>query len=148
MTLKQLFKEYVIVTEFHMDDGNIIYLHKIPLQKVAGMSGNVLVKDIFNHDLVINMAKLKTAHEKVGLFVEEENKVLLFQQDVFDDLTDEMANLDIYVNSEIDSNSCRIRVGNHLLISSNVSMKRDVFDKCLPYNRKVIAALKKPIPTP
>ena len=53
-----------------------------------------------------------------------------------------MVDLDIYVNSEIDSNSCRIRVGNNLLISSNVSMKREVFDRCLPYNRKVLAALK------
>ena len=142
MTLRELFKESVIVTELHMDDGNIIYLHKIPLRKVAQMTGNVFVRDIFNHDMVINMNKMKTAHEKVGLFVNEENKLLLFQEEVFDSLTEEMVDLDIYVNSEIDSNSCRIRVGNNLLISSNVSMKREVFDRCLPYNRKVLAALK------
>ncbi|MCR4807164.1 MAG: hypothetical protein K5857_05765 [Lachnospiraceae bacterium] len=144
MTLRELFKESVIVTELHMDDNSIIYLHKIPLRKVAQMTGNVFVRDIFNHDMVINMNKMKTAHEKVGLFVNEENKLLLFQEEVFDALTEEMVDLDIYVNSEIDSNSCRIRVGNNLLISSNVSMKREVFDRCLPYNRKVLAALKKP----
>ncbi|MCR5507321.1 MAG: hypothetical protein K6F34_01405 [Lachnospiraceae bacterium] len=143
MTLRELFKESVIVTELHMDDKSIIYLHKIPLRRVAQMTGNVFVKDIFNHEMVINMTKLKTAHEKVGLFVEEENKLLLFNEEVFDTLTPEQVDTDIYVNSEIDSNSCRIRVGNNLLISSNVSMKRDVFDKCLPYNRKVLAALKK-----
>ncbi len=144
MTLRQLFKESVIVTELHMDDKSIIYLHKIPLRKVAQMSGNIFVRDIFNHDMVINMTKLRTAYEKVGLFVEDENKLLLFQEEAFDNLSEEMVDLDIYVNSEIDSNSCRIRVGNNLLISSNVSMKREAFDKCLPYNRKVLAALKKP----
>ena len=143
MTLRQLFKESVIVTELRMDDKSIIYLHRIPLQKVAQMSGNVLVKDIFNHDLVINMSKLKTAHEKIGLFVEDENKLLLFDEDVFDVLTEEMIDIDIYVNSEIDNNSCRIRVGNNLLISSNVSMKIGVFSKTLPVNRKILAAQQK-----
>ena len=90
MTLKQLFQKSVIVTELYMDDGNIIYLHRIPLQRVTQMTSNVLVKDIFNHDLVINMVKLKTAHEKVGLFLEEENKLLLFEEDVFDVLPEEM----------------------------------------------------------
>lgn len=144
MTLRELFKESVIVTELRMDDGNIIYLHRIPLQRVAQMNGSVCVKDIFNHDLVINMMKLKTAHEKIGLFMPDENKLLLFDEDTFDVLTEEMIDIEIYVNSEIDSNSCRIRVGNNLLISSNVSMKMEVFKKSLPVNRKILAAQKKP----
>ena len=144
MTLRELFKDSVIVTELHMDDGKIIYLHRIPLKRIAGMSGNVFVKDIFNHDLVVNMSKLKTAHEKIGLFMDDENKLLLFEEDTFDVLSEDMIDNEIYVSSEIDSNSCRIRVGNNLLISSNVSMKQAVFSKTLPINRKILQAQKKP----
>ena len=144
MTLRQLFKSSVIVTELRMDDGNIIYTHKIPLQRVAQMTGGVLMKDIFNHDLVVNMSKLKTAHEKIGLFIEEENKLLLFEEDVFDVLTEDMIDHDIYVSSELDNNACRIRIGNHLLISSNVSMPQAVFTKTLPMNRKILEAQKRP----
>ncbi len=147
MTLRELFKDSVIVTELHMDDGKIIYLHRIPLKRIAGMSGNVFVKDIFNHDLVVNMSKLKTAHEKVGLFMDDENKLLLFEEDTFDVLSEDMIDNEIYVSSEIDSNSCRIRVGNNLLISSNVSMKQAVFSKTLPINRKILQAQKKPSQT-
>lgn len=144
MTLRELFKDSVIVTELHMDDGKIIYLHRIPLKRVAAMTGNVFVKDIFNHDLVVNIAKLKTAHEKIGLFMGDENKLLLFDEDTFDVLSEELIDHEIYVNSEIDNNSCRIRVGNYLLISSNVSMKQEVFSKTLPLNRKILQAQKKP----
>ncbi|MCR5002722.1 MAG: hypothetical protein K6A71_13140 [Lachnospiraceae bacterium] len=147
MTLRELFKDSVIVTELHMDDGKIIYLHRIPLKRIAGMSGNVFVKDIFNHDLVVNMSKLKTAHEKIGLFMDDENKLLLFEEDTFDVLSEDMIDNEIYVSSEIDSNSCRIRVGNNLLISSNVSMKQAVFSKTLPINRKILQAQKKPSQT-
>ncbi len=147
MTLRELFKDSVIVTELHMDDGKIIYLHRIPLKRIAGMSGNVFVKDIFNHDLVVNMSKLKTAHEKIGLFMDDENKLLLFEEDTFDVLSEDMIDNEIYVSSEIDSNSCRIRVGNNLLISSNVSMKQVVFSKTLPINRKILQAQKKPSQT-
>ena len=108
------------------------------------MTGNVFVKDIFNHDLVVNIAKLKTAHEKIGLFMGDENKLLLFDEDAFDVLSEELIDHEIYVNSEIDNNSCRIRVGNYLLISSNVSMKQEVFSKTLPLNRKILQAQKKP----
>ncbi|HCM91546.1 MAG TPA: hypothetical protein DIS78_03135 [Lachnospiraceae bacterium] len=144
MTLRELFKNSVIVTEFHMDDGKTIYLHRIPLKRVTAMTGNVFVKDIFNHDLVVNIAKLKTANEKIGLFMGDENKLLLFDEDTFDVLSEEMIDHEIYVNSEIDNNSCRIRVGNYLLISSNVSMKQEVFSKTLPLNRKILQAQKKP----
>ena len=142
MTLRELFKNSVIVTELHMDDGNTIYIHKIPLQRVAQMSGGVCIKDIYNHDLVVNMAKLKTAREKIGLFIEEENKLLLFEEDVFDVLTEEMIDHEIYVSSEIDNNTCRIRVGNYLLISTNVTMTHTVFINTLKLNRKILAMLK------
>ena len=144
MTLRELFKDSVIVTELYMDDGKTIYLHRIPLKRIAGMTGNVFVKDIFNHDLVINIAKLRTAREKIGLFMGDENKLLLFDEDTFDVLSEEMIDHDIYVSSEIDNNSCRIRVGNYLLISSNVSMKQEVFSKTLPINRRILQAQKKP----
>ena len=142
MTLRELFKNSVVVTELHMDDGNTIYIHKIPLQRVARMSGGVCIKDIYNHDLVVNMAKLKTAREKIGLFIEEENKLLLFEEDVFDVLTEEMIDHEIYVSSEIDNNTCRIRVGNYLLISTNVTMTHTVFINTLKLNRKILAMLK------
>ena len=144
MTLKQLFQKSVIVTELYMADGNIIYLHRIPLQRVTQMTSNVLVKDIFNHDLVINMANLKTAHEKVGLFLEEENKLLLFEEDVFDVLPEEMIDHEIYVSSELDNNACRIRIGNNLLISQNITMTHACFQKTLPINRRYLEAQKKP----
>ncbi len=143
MTLRQLFEKSVIATELRMDDKSIIYLHRIPLQKVAQMSNNVFVKDIYNHDMVINMTKLRTAHEKVGLFMEEENKLLLFDEEAFDVLTEEMLDTEIYVSSEIDNNTCRIRVGNNLLISSNITMTYACFVKTLKYNRKSLEMQKK-----
>ncbi|MCR5420693.1 MAG: hypothetical protein K6E98_06795 [Lachnospiraceae bacterium] len=138
MTLRQLFQKSVIVTELRMDDGSIIHLHKIPLRSVAKMSGAVCVKDIYNRELVINMLKLKTAHEKIGLFIEEENKLLLFEEDVFDVLTEELLDIELYISSELDNNSCRIRVGNNLLISSNVTMTSAVFVNTLKINRKIL----------
>ena len=144
MTLKQLFQKSVIVTELRMDDGNVIYVHRIPLQRVAQMTGGVCIKDIFNHDLVVNMLKLKTAHEKIGLFLEEENKLLLFEEDVFDVLTEDMIDHEIYVSSELDNNACRIRIGNNLLISQNITMTSTCFMKTLPINRKILESQKKP----
>ena len=144
MTLKQLFQKSVIVTELRMDDGNVIYVHRIPLQKVAQMTGGVCIKDIFNHDLVINMLKLKTAHEKIGLFLEEENKLLLFEEDVFDVLTEDLIDHEIYVSSELENNACRIRIGNNLLISQNITMTHTCFLKTLPINRKILESQKKP----
>ena len=143
-TLRQLFQKSVIVTELYMDDGNVIYIHRIPLKVVAQMSGGVLLKDIFNHELVANMNKLKTADEKIGLFLEEENKLLLFEEDVFDVLTEEMLDIEIYVSSELDNNACRIRVGNNLLISSNITMTHACFQKTLPLNRRIVEAQKRP----
>jgi hypothetical protein len=125
-----------------MDDGNTIYLHKIPLRRVAQMTGLVCVKDIFNRDLVINMLKLKTAHEKIGLFLEEENKLLLFEEESFDVLNEELIDKEIYVSSELDNNACRIRIGNYLLISQNITMTQAVFSKTLPLNRKILEAQK------
>ena len=143
MTLREMFQKSVIVTEFHMDYGNTIYIHRIPLQKVVDLPARVCVKDIFNHDVVINMTKLKTAQEKIGLFIEEENKLLLFEEDVFDVLTEEMLDIELYVSSEIDNNSCRIRVGNYLLISTNVTMTSVVFANTLKLNRKILEFYKK-----
>ena len=144
MTLRELFKSSVVATELRMDDGSTIYLHKIPLRRVAQMTGLVCVKDIFNRDLVINITKLKTAHEKIGLFIEEENKLLLFEEDSFDVLTEELIDKDIYVSSELDNTACRIRIGNYLLISQNITMTQAVFTKTLPLNRKILEAQKKP----